>query len=139
MWLGDATGAGTITIGGKPPTGAGTSINTWYTMLPMTDDGKSNRAYREADVVVLQHGRLYLTDDMTVADLDLREAVGNKQTHMNTNVCLNGHVLTIRSKTHKDGKGWYKDWEKWVDYGTNSVTGAKGKIVWKGGMCLIIR
>ena len=112
--------------------------NTSWTDLPMAADGSARKAYKQQTVVLGKRGRLRLTDDVTIQDLVLEKCV-NGLADFKRNIMLNGHTLTIVSRAHKDGKGWYSGWENYVIKGSNSVTGAKGKIVWKGGMCLIIR
>ena len=133
-----ADGAGEIRIGDIENNLNKKLQNTSWTDLPMADDGNPRKAYKQQTIVLGKRGRLRLTDDVTIRDLELEKCV-NGLADFKRNIMLNGHVLTIVSRAHKDGKGWYSGWENYVIKGSNSVTGAKGKIVWKGGMCLIIR
>ena len=133
-----ADGAGEIRIGDIENNLNKKLQNTSWTDLPMAADGSARKAYKQQTVVLGKRGRLRLTDDVTIQDLVLEKCV-NGLADFKRNIMLNGHTLTIVSRAHKDGKGWYSGWENYVIKGSNSVTGAKGKIVWKGGMCLIVR
>ena len=101
---------------------------TWFshgrTDLPMTADGDAAKVYRDVGLVVTSNATVCLLADMTVYDLDLKSTTSK--------IDLNGHTLTVRSSAHKKGKGWGDAYEK-------LVTESGGKIVWKGGMALIIR
>ena len=97
---------------------------TSYTDFPMPDDGDAAKVYRDTALVGVTNMTFWLTADATVFDLDLRDKT--------TKINLNGHTLTVRSSAHKKGKGWGDKYAK-------LVTENGGKIVWKGGMALIIR
>ena len=101
---------------------------TWFshgrTDLPMTADGDAAKVYRDVGLVVTSNATVCLLADMTVYDLDLKSTTSK--------IDLNGHTLTVRSSAHKKGRGWGDAYEK-------LVTENGGKIVWKGGMVLIIR
>jgi len=132
-----ADGSGEIRIGDIQNNPKGLPESPTWTDLPMADDGSPTRAYRQQTLTLGPWGRLRLTGDLTIDDLALSKCANTGA--YATNISLRGYTLTIRSRVHKDGKGWYEGWEKWVDKGVNPDTGAPGKIVWRAGLALIIR
>ena len=94
------------------------------TDIPMADDGKAAKCYRDTAFVGEANVTFFLRADMRINDLDLRSATSK--------INLNGHTLTIRSATHWKGKGWGDTYE-------NLVIENGGKIVWSTGLAVLVR
>ena len=83
--------------------------------------GDAANLVKDYDIVVKRGGKLNLVADATIWDLSLETA--------NASVILNGHTLTIRSRTHKNRRGW-----------KGTVTAGGGQIIWKpGGLAITVK
>ena len=110
----------------------GGAMTTGGVDLPVTnrcDDAVKD--YRSVTFDVAEGGTLYLTGDVTVKELELGA---------NSRVNLNGHVLTIKSRAHKKGRGWPSNWSTAIVYPGADAAGNPGKIVWEPqGLMLFLR
>lgn len=99
------------------------SDTSFGTDLPVAASrgGDAANLVKDYDIVVKRGGKLNLVADATIWDLSLETA--------NASVILNGHTLTIRSRTHKKRRGW-----------KGTVTAGGGQIIWKpAGFTMSIR
>ena len=137
-------GAGTVyrqDAGAEPYAGTVFLRNDWAkdvtsmpsvngTCLPMADDGKIAK-YKSTKIVCDVGSNLRILKPMAVRDIDVVSKFARIDVGTNT--------LTVMSREHKKGKGWADALEKIVVTATDPTTGVKGKIVWAGGMALIIK
>ena len=113
---------------GTPAAGAGLAS---FTVLGQVDVTAADGGYavvrapdgkvKTATFALLNGGRMMLLDDLVVQDIDLPD---DKSV-----LDLNGHVLTIRSKAHKNRAGWAG---KVID------SAGGGKIEWKSSGMMVI-
>ena len=114
---------------GTPTAGAGLAS---FTVLGQVDITAADGGYavvrtpdgkvKTATFALLNGGRMMLLDDLVVQDIDLPD---DKSV-----LDLNGHVLTIRSKAHKNRAGWAG---KVID------SAGGGSVVWKKpGMAILL-
>ena len=113
---------------GTPTAGAGLAS---FTVLGQVDITAADGGYavvrtpdgkvKTATFALLNGGRMMLLDDLVVQDIDLPD---DKSV-----LDLNGHVLTIRSKAHKNRAGWAG---KVID------SAGGGKIEWKSSGMMVI-
>lgn len=99
------------------------SDTSFGTDLPVAASrgGDAANLVKDYDIVVKRGGKLNLVADATIWDLSLETA--------NASVILNGHTLTIRSRTHKKRRGW-----------KGTVTAGGGQIIWKpGGLAITVK
>ena len=138
---------GTMTVrGGTPIGGAGTLYVETGTAATLTLDntGRGNNSYptygltplafsmgpdtkdkwRQISMVIGTRAYVVLQDDLHVNDIDIQSKVAG--------IDLRGHTLTVHGSRHRGGRGWAGKYE-------DLVTENGGKIIWKGGMALIIR
>lgn len=95
--------------------------NNFGVALPAVD-GDSAKVMKTYDFELRDAGCIFLTDDVEIYDLSLATE--------DTTLYLNGHTLAIRSRIHKDRRGWLGT----VD------TGSGGQVIWvPSGMFLSIR
>ena len=141
---GNNAGAGTVyrqDAGAEPYAGTVFLRNDWAkdvtsmpsvngTCLPMADDGKIAK-YKSTKIVCDVGSNLRILKPMAVRDIDVVSKFARIDVGTNT--------LTVMSREHKKGKGWADALEKIVVTATDPTTGVKGKIVWAGGMALIIK
>ena len=80
---------------------------------------------------VERNGTLYLSQDLTVYDIDFGS---------NGRVRLNGHTLTIISRAHKNRKGWANQKPELVSTVAGDEDAPGGEIRWKPwGLMLFVR
>ena len=114
---------GQVFVGVEGNTGSGVT----QLGISQSRGGDVYRDTKNFDEIVGTSGHLSLVGDLTVNDLDLAVTGASLE--------LNQYTLTIRSSTHKNGRGWVSH-----AVTSNQVDGVWGKIVWKNpGMALIVR
>ena len=85
--------------------------------VPMADDGDASTVYSDLDFIVPSNMTISLRADITVRDLDLQSTTSR--------IKLNGHTMTVKSGTHRDGRRWGAAY-------SSLVTEGGGSIVWTG-------
>ena len=104
--------------------------STGYSELPMSDDGNIAN-YKDAAIVCDAGCNLRVLKSFTVRDVNV--------CHKSARIYLGTNTLTVMSREHKKGKGWADAPENIVVTATDPTTGVKGKIVWAGGLAIIVR
>jgi len=122
---GQSDGAGTLIVDNgrlRAKSGWAADQLCGFTELPL-EESAGSRPYKRTALVLGDLAELRLTDDMTVGDLDIR--------HASARLKLQGHTLTVRSLSHKDGRGWADDLSK-------LVVPEGGEIIWRPNATILI-
>ena len=118
----EAEKAGRILIDNHGGLSSNSAMLTGGVDLPVTNFCVDTVAdYKNVTVELSGKGTLYVTGDVTIRELELESG---------TRVNLNGHVLTIRSREHKRGRGWPSNWATAIVYPGTDAAGNPGRIVW---------
>lgn len=106
-------------------TGRGDGTNPTYGLTPLKLDMCPKDKWRALSLVIGERAYALLQSDLHVRDLDIRSTQAK--------LTLNGHVLTVHSSKHRNGKGWAGDLATLVD------DSAGGRIVWFAGFSVLVR
>lgn len=119
---------GTLIVDGGYLANNSTATNR-YVELPALCRGDDPSVFKDMTIVLRNNGSIRLTQDLTVEDVVIEAKKSTRPT-----IDVGDHVLTIRSRTHRRGRGWGVEG---VDYG---VVRGTGDVVWKEpGLCIIVR
>ena len=106
------------------------------TDIPTEEDLDKLDLFKRTSITCGNLTVLNLTCDLKLYDLDFTVAAGSKAR-------LNLHTLKLLSSAHKKGRGWAVKNATDDPIATHiwpcEQDGAKGKIVWSGGMLIMVR
>ena len=125
----DPANGGTLVLDNGAIAKYGSNAYSGGTDFPLVDE-QDHRQNANLKVVIGKYGHIVCRGPMTVGELEL---------DTNSRINLNGNVLAIRSRVHRNGRGWPSNWASAI-VTPGGTDDNPGRIVWlPRPLALIVR